>query len=255
MYPEQEEVVVQQPWSDVAMARFAVPKEFPVWQVHEMVLCDACPLSGINLTNWQELVKQGYTQFAPPQIVLHARLVDVKDAPIYFANMAAEAAEFEAAMSLTAATPIDDLLGGAMSMLMGGGAGGASQCGLIAYNRLEAVTNDFVLEWFSETNATYEIAAIGDLTTNNWVQLATRYPAAPNTNLTSYADLGGATNDHRFYKVAKTGISIGLCPSNTLSGVVHIPVEVGMPDTQQLGGIALTVNGEPSRALENPMPP
>ncbi len=254
LYPQTGEIVVQQPWSDSELTHVPLPADFPTWSVYESQLLMACLLSGINFASWEDLVKEGHTQFAPPQVVLHAYLADVKDAPMYFANMAAEAAEFEAAMNFAAPTPIDDLLGEGMSMLMSGGAA-ASQCGLIAYNRLEAVTNDFVLEWLSETNATYEVAAITDLTTNNWVQLATRYPAAANTNLTGYTDVGGATNELRFYKVAKTGISIGLCPSNTLSGLVEIPVQVGMPDNQRLEGVYFLLDGEPPTSVLNPKPP
>jgi hypothetical protein len=133
----------------------------------------------------------------------------------------------------------------------------ADDCGRLTFNRLQAITNSFKLEWFSVTNATYEIAAITDITVNssNWVSLASQYAAAPGTNLTSFTDTGSTTNKAKFYKVAQTGISIAMCQSNTLSGVVDIPVEIGIPTNRMLAALAFVVDDEGSRAMTAPSAP
>jgi hypothetical protein len=123
------------------------------------------------------------------------------------------------------------------------------------FTRLEVSGDDFVLEWLSETNATYEVAHATDLVVADWVSLATQYAATAGTNVTSFVHSGGATNQTGFYKVAQTGIRILLCDSNTYSGVLDIPIEVGMPNNQELTGIYFLIDGEPTMALVSPQHP
>lgn len=131
----------------------------------------------------------------------------------------------------------------------------AEDCGRLIFNRLQSITNSFKLEWFSVTNGTYEIAAITDITVNasNWVSVASQYAAAPGTNLTSFVDNGATTNKAKFYKVTKTGISIALCQSNSYSGVVDVPLEIGIPSSQKLTGISLIIDGEPNMSIVDPV--
>ncbi len=128
-------------------------------------------------------------------------------------------------------------------------------CGGLAYNKLQASGTNFVLQWFSFTNATYEIVSTVSLTSPNWLTLASQYPAAAGTNLTNFTDFGGATNATKFYKVARTGITIALCDSNTYSGTVNIPVQIGIPTGQILSALSFVVDGVGSRAMTDPQPP
>ena len=128
-------------------------------------------------------------------------------------------------------------------------------CAGSKFRRLRASGSDFVLEWYSETNATYEIVFTPSLTGASWHHLATGYPAASSTNLSSYTHVGAVTNPAGFYKVAKTGVTIMLCQSNTFSGLVDIPVEIGMPPAQELSGIYFLLDGEPTMSIANPYPP
>lgn len=130
----------------------------------------------------------------------------------------------------------------------------STNCGGLVFNRLQASSTNLVLEWFSQSNATYEIASVTNLTSTNWVSLASLYPAS-SSNLTSFVDVGAATNKAKFYKVAQTGITIALCNSNTYSGVVSIPVQIGIPTNQILSGLAFLVDGVASRAMTDPQPP
>jgi hypothetical protein len=130
----------------------------------------------------------------------------------------------------------------------------STNCGSLVFNRLQASGTNFLIEWFSQSNATYEIASVTNMTSTNWVSLASLYPAS-SSNLTSFVDIGGATNKAKFYKVAKTGISIALCQSNTFSGIVGIPVEVGIPTSTYLAGISFLLDGQPTMSIVNPSVP
>jgi hypothetical protein len=200
---------------------------------------------------YEELLKQGHTLLEPPRSILHFWLADVLDRPVYEYNIASEVF-FEATLSLAA--EVTEGSGGGMSLLMFGESG-SPPCARSKFTRLEVSGDDFVLEWLSETNATYEVAHATDLVVADWVSLATQYAATAGTNVTSFVHSGGATNQTGFYKVAQTGIRILLCDSNTYSGVLDIPVEVGMPNNQELTGIYFLVDGEPTMALVSPQHP
>jgi hypothetical protein len=124
----------------------------------------------------------------------------------------------------------------------------------LVFNRLQKSGTNFLLEWFSQSNATYEIAGVTNLTSTNWVSLATLYPAS-SSNLTSFIDVGATSNKAKFYKVVQTGISIDLCDSNTATGLLNIPLDIGMPTNQPLTAVYLLLDGLSSMALYNPSAP
>src|SRR6266481_3314681 len=57
----------------------------------------ATTINGINPTDWEALIEQGYTQFSVPQMIAHAYLMDIGDQEAYWNNVA----EADAASSLT----------------------------------------------------------------------------------------------------------------------------------------------------------
>lgn len=193
-----------------------------------------------------------------PTLSLDVSLADVQDKSAYDAAIAAEEAACEEAQ------PTTSLLRSGFGMLMEQGEGGggfdllsassALNCGRLQFNKLQAQGTNFFLEWFSVTNATYEIVSATDMTIPgpSWTSLASLYPAAAGTNLTSFTDVGGATNKAKFYKVAKTGISIALCDSNTYSGVIEIPLEIGIPTNRELAGVNFLLDGQPTMTIINP---
>jgi hypothetical protein len=211
------------------------------------------------LVDWQQWIDWGVLDATTePTLRLSIALANVQDKPMYDAMLEAEDAacgEASALTSLGSALMLDSEDSGGYSLLLLSQDG--TPCGASKFNKLQVQGTNFFLEWFSITNATYEIASATDLTipASNWITLASLYPATTGTNVTSFVDVGGAVNTGKFYKVAKTGISILLCDSNTYSGTVDIPVEVGMPTNKILSGLAFLVDDDGSRAMIDPQPP
>jgi hypothetical protein len=190
-------------------------------------------------------------QLQPQRLVLHVFLADINDHENCLLADQEAGAKGQAGMF----TAMEEGEGGGEFDLLS--VGSTQSCGRLLFNKLQAQGTNFFLEWLSASNATYEIAGITDITVNasNWVSLASLYPAAAGTNLTSYTDIGGTVRTAKFYKVAKTGISIALCDSNTYSGMVDVPIEVGMPTNKILSGLTFLVDDDGSRAMINPQPP
>ncbi len=97
LWPASNTVTVLQPWSDQPLTEFSVPDWFPSWQVYEANLYPSCILSGINYTNWETLVEQGYTQFSVPLVITHAWLMDVGSRNTYWNNIEAQCEAAQAA--------------------------------------------------------------------------------------------------------------------------------------------------------------
>jgi hypothetical protein len=127
----------------------------------------------------------------------------------------------------------------------------STNCGSLVFNRLQASGTNFVLEWFSQPNTNYEIAATTNLASNNWTIIADSYPAS-SSNLTSFVDVGAASNKAKFYKVAQEGISIDLCNSNVVEGVLNVQFDIGMPTNQPLTAVYMLLDGLSSTAIVNP---
>jgi hypothetical protein len=211
------------------------------------------------LTTWRQWISWGEIDAnTMPTLSLDVALADVQDKAAYDAALAAEDAACAEASALTSLGSMlmsnsEESEGESLLLLSQDG----TPCGASKYNKLQVQGTNFFLEWFSITNATYEIASSTSMTIpgSNWTSLASLYPAAAGTNLTSFVDVGGAANVSKFYKVAKTGISILLCDSNTFSDTVDIPVEVGIPTNKMLSGLGFLVDDEGSRAMSAPQPP
>jgi len=158
LYPQSGEIVIFKPWSDAEMARLPVPPRFPAWRIYEENLRITCLLSGMNPTPWEELVRQGYAYFAPPQVVLHAHLADVRDAPAYWANLVAAAREFEEELLKLQGGPTVAPEFGVASLQPAGEEGGGGEMLL-----LEG-------ECQSDDEAPFVIEAIARLT-NGWTEI------------------------------------------------------------------------------------
>jgi hypothetical protein len=212
---------------------------------YSAVLGSWCFLKGMNPTSYDDLIAQGFDSLAPTKrIVLDVWLADVNDYPLTGGMMAAS----DTCDSCDDPPPDSD-----PEFIVFDPNG--PPCSRVMFNKFKISTNNnFVLEWFSQSNVTYEIASTTDMTSTNWLSLASLYPAS-SSNLTSFTDVGAATNVAKFYKVVQTGISIQMCDSNTLSGTVDIPIEIGIPTNQILSGLAFLVNDEGSRAMSVPQAP
>ena len=127
----------------------------------------------------------------------------------------------------------------------------STNCGSLVFNRLQASGTNFILEWFSQPNTNYEIAATTNLASNNWTIIADSYPAS-SSNLTSFVDVGAVSNKAKFYKVAQQGISIDLCNSNVVEGVLNVQFDIGMPTNQPLTAVYMLLDGLSSVAILNP---
>jgi hypothetical protein len=205
---------------------------------------------------WQQWIDWGELErTTTPTLRLDIALANVNDKPAFDASIAAEDAACAEASAISAASPggmaMFDEMTEDFDILS---ADSTSSCGRLKFNKLQATGTNFFLEWFSETNATFEIASATDMTmpASNWTSVASLYPAVAGTNLTGFLDVGAATNTAKFYKVAKTGISITLCQSNTLSGVVDIPFELGMPPSQPCLGVQFLLDGAISKSIVAP---
>jgi hypothetical protein len=211
------------------------------------------------MTDWQQWIDWGELDpKSQPTLRLTIALANVQDRPAYNAMIAAEDAAFAEASALaslanTLMSDSEDSGGDSLLLLSQDG----TPCGASKFNKLQVQGTNFFLEWYSQTNATYEIVSATDMTVPglNWTSLASQYPAASGTNLTSFVDTGAATNKAKFYKVAQTGITILMCQSNTLSDVVDIPVDIGMPSNRTLAALAFVVDDEGSQAMTAPPAP
>ena len=242
------ETTVELP-SSTSSVTLAAPAGYQASEQHDWATRSA-------LTDWQQWIDWGELDATTaPTLRMNVALADVQDKPAYDAMLEAEDAacvEASAAESLGSMEMLDseDLGGDSLLLLSQDG----TPCGASKFNRLQVQATNFFLEWFSITNATYEIASVTDMTIpgSNWTSVASLYPAAAGTNLTSFLDVAGATNKVKFYKVAKTGISILLCDSNTFGGVVEILVEIGLPPGKELAGVNFLMDGQPSMSILDP---
>jgi len=231
-FEDSGEVSASHAWLELELLRLAPgekPADAPAH--YDSILQFWALLNGLPAFEYDEIIAAGHDYIAPRRLVICVWLADANDEALYKATRAAyDSAAFSVEPSFTSAMSFaEDDGSGTMSLLLGGGSNEVA-CGRLIINRLEVVDGtNFVAEWFSETNATYEIAGIASLLETNWVTVTTHDPAAPNTNLTAFTHVGGATNEAYFYKIAKTGISILMCDSNMVSGRIDIPIEVGMP--------------------------
>ncbi len=212
LYPQSAEIVIQKPWSDEELTRLPVPKGFPAWEVYETVLRDSCLLSGINSTNWQELVKQGYSYFAPPRVVVQAHLAEVKDAPTYFANMAAEAKAFEEELVKLQGGPtvvpqfgFSSVMpggGGGTMLLMGGGCAITNETQPFVVVAIEQETNAWVtITWESCLGYLYQADTSEQLSTQTvWTVRAT---LIGEDGTTSWTDTNAPAFTQRFYRVRR----------------------------------------------------
>ena len=244
------ETLVEFPSSTNTLS-LAAPSDYQTNQV------DSASRSSLQV--WRQWIDWGALDAnTSPTLSLDISLADIQDKSAYDAAIAAEETACEEAQATKS------LLRSGFGMLMEQGEGGgefdllsassALNCGRLQFNKLQAQGTNFFLEWFSVTNATYEIVSATDMTIPgpSWTSLASLYPAAAGTNLTSFTDVGGATNKAKFYKVAKTGISIALCDSNTYSGVIEIPLEIGIPTNRELAGVNFLLDGQPTMSIINP---
>lgn len=165
-----------------------------------MVLRDSCVLDGINYTNWEALIEQGYDQFSSPQVTVHAWLLNYADKDTYYDNYIAEMEAQEAsAEALRAASrydvqPMDDFTSGS--------------CGITNLTQpffitsIQQQTNGMTVTWQSCLVFRYLVFSAGELTTNTtWRAQAYVWGDAGST---SWTDTSTGTNTtHRFYKVRR----------------------------------------------------
>ena len=238
---------IVQSYSDTALLDLPAAEDENFETRYAGVLRTWCILTGKNPTSYEDLITQGCVSLAPRSIVLDVWLADVHDCPM--AALTSMMAGSDTCDSCDDPSPAD------ADREFNAFGPSALPCGRLTFNKFKISTNNFILEWFSESNATYEIVSATDVKSTNWTSLASLYPASTTSNLTSFTDAGGATNKTKFYKVAKTGISITLCQSNTLSGTVTIPFELGMPPSQPCLGIQFVLDGASTRSIWGPTNP
>jgi hypothetical protein len=233
------------PYTDTVLLNLPAAEDDDFETRYENVLRSFCFLMGRNPTSYDDLIAEGFGFLAPTKrIVLDVWLADVNDYPLASGMMAAS----DTCDSCDDPPPDPD------PEFMVFDPNGPP-CSTVRFNKFKISTNNnFVLEWFSQTNATYEIASATDITSTNWISLASLYPAS-SSNLTSFTDVGAATNVAKFYKVVQTGISVQMCDSNTVTGVLSVPVEIGIPTNQMLSGVTFLVDDDGSRAMIDPQPP
>jgi alpha-tubulin suppressor-like RCC1 family protein len=195
-------VTVLQPWSDESLTEFSVPDGFPSWQVYEKSLYPSCVLFGINYTNWETLVEEGYTQFSVPMVVTHAWLMDVGSRDTYWTNFEADCEAAEAA----------SMSGGFFAMDENDGGDPCSLTNLLQPFYVTAIsqsTNHFTtITWQSCQIFRYLIFSANSLSTNTqWVPQAYVW-GATNASATSWTDTAttnddGSTVTDRFYRVQR----------------------------------------------------
>jgi alpha-tubulin suppressor-like RCC1 family protein len=212
LWPQSNTVTVLQPWSDATLTEFTVPDGFPSWQVYEANLYPSCILFGINYTNFEVLVEQGYTQFSVPLVIRHAWLMDVGSRNAYWNNLEAQSEAAQVAQAATAASmsrrvmPMDD---------GGGGSGGGDPCTLTSLLQAFAVTNVVrgangatTITWQSCQFFRYLVFSASSLSTNTqWMPKAYVW-GATNASVTSWTDTAttnsdGSTITQRFYRVQR----------------------------------------------------
>ncbi len=209
LWPQSNTVTVLQPWSDQTLTEFSVPDWFPSWQVYEANLYPSCVLFGINYTNWETLVEEGYTQFTVPQVITHAWLMDVGSRDIYWNNLEAQCAVAAAASAASMSgrvMPMDD---------DGGGSGGSDPCSITNLLQSFYVTNivrnasgSTTITWQSCQFFRYLVFSANSLSTNTqWVPQAYVW-GATNVSSTTWTDLSTTNNDgntvtQRFYRVQR----------------------------------------------------
>ncbi|MGO9528021.1 MAG: RCC1 domain-containing protein [Verrucomicrobiia bacterium] len=207
LWPQSNTVTVLQPWSDATLTEFSVPDGFPSWQVYEANLYPSCILFGINYTNCETLVEQGYTQFSPPQVITHAWLMDVGSRDTYWNNLEAQCAAAQTASAASMSSsfmPMDDDDGG-----------GGDPCSLTNLLQAFAVTNivrnasgSTTITWQSCQFFRYLVFSASSLSTNTqWVPQAYVW-GATNASATSWTDTAttnadGSTVTQRFYRVQR----------------------------------------------------
>jgi hypothetical protein len=208
------------------------------------VLRGWCVLFGKNPTSYDDLISQGYSFLAPKSIVLDVWLADINDCSV------AQSLSMSVATMDDSCDSCDDPPPDSSDFEYD--VAPDAPCGRLAFNKFKISTNNFILEWFSQSNATYEIASTRNMTSTNWVSLASLYPGASNTNVTDFFDFGAVTNGSKFYKVVQTGISIDMCNSNAVEGVLNVQFDIGMPTNQPLTAVYMLLDGLSSTAIVNP---
>jgi hypothetical protein len=216
LYPQSNTVVVLQPWSDTELAELAVPQGFPSWEIYQSVLYPSCILSVINPTNWQALAEQGYSQFAVPQVVMHAWLMDVSNQATYWSSVEAEAAAQSAESGQTAGAASGTSAGQSGFMAMadgeGDGGGGGDPCSItnltqpFSITSIQRDTNAWTtITWQSCPIFRYVVLSTDELSTNTaWLRQAYVWGWGQ-TNATSWTDTTTANTNvtQRFYKVQR----------------------------------------------------
>ncbi len=269
LYPQTGEIAIRDPWSDAEMVRFPVPKDFDAWRVYEDQLTMACVLSGINPAPWEELVKEGHSEFFVPLVTVQVWLADLQTATAFYENLLAETEELSAQMTLTMTSPgygvasigsIGGVGGGSMMSMMGDTPCSAA---IPMTSILQTTNGNIHIEWASETNAVYAAQFTDALATFNDVpplfQLWTmaQDDIAAQGTTTVWDDAGSGSRlppsdpnvTNRFYRVVKKDANFGMpcvriaSPTDdaVVSGVVN--VEIAAMDDSRISSITLIVDG------------
>jgi hypothetical protein len=203
LWPQSNTVTVLQPWSDEVLTEFSVPDGFPSWDVYEVNLYPSCILSGINYTNWDTLIDEGYTQFSTPQVTTDAWLMNVGSWDTYWANLEANCEAAEAANMSGGFRSMDD-----EEPDFGGGGDPCSLTNLLESFYITAITQATnratTITWQSCQIFRYLVYSANSLSTNTqWVPQAYVW-GQPNASSTPWTDPAttnddGSTVTQRFY--------------------------------------------------------
>ncbi len=273
LFPQSHEVVLRYPYSDAEMTRFALPKDFDAWSVYEQTLSQEAILCGQSPAPWEKFLVE-HPDFGPvPQIVIHAHLANINDAPAYYANVAAEAEELAAGLELMEAggaafaNSFSEVVSNSES------SGGAAMMTLLSSLPCSAaipvtlitqtINGNVRIEWESETNAVYAVrytdalATFSDVPPLFQLWLPAEDNIASQGAATGWEDAGSGSRlppsdtnvVSRFYRILKQDGNFGMpcvrihSPTNdaVVSGIVN--VEVVAADDSRISSITLVIDG------------
>ena len=238
LWPQSNTVTVLQPWSDVTLTEFPVPDWFPSWQVYEANLYPSCIISGINYTNWETLVEEGYTQFSVPLVITHAWLMDVGSRDTYWNNLEAQC---EAAQTATASAA--SMSGGFMPM-DDDDDGGGDPCLITNLTQpfyvtsITQGTNGTTITWQSCPNMIYFVLSAETLQSNTywaWRSLP-MWGQNGSTIWTDSMTTNGSGITSMFYKVGRRPPPIAASGNHSLAILTNGTLWAwGKDDQGQLG--------------------
>lgn len=155
---------------------------------------------------WKEFGewKEWYGEIEPPTLVLHARLADINDKPVYDENFAAQEAAWSEAQAdaAEADAQIDGDGDGGFAMMMGGGACETDEEAPFAIEEVWRLTNGWIEIGFSTcTDRVYAVQSTDALSTNTDWQ--TQAAWVGEGGYVRWTDTTAAETAHAFYRVAR----------------------------------------------------